>query len=848
MKSNKRVLKLLFIIIFVLCLVAGYSVYKSYTKDQNNPVYEEEINLGLKACPALDGCDSQEYSFKKKKCVCTKCSLGYKQDGNGCTLRKTKCNEGYYLDDGECYECEQGKVCIGGTFPPAYCTDFDTVEDCPSLCNWWESTKECRSDAPGKVPCAYVSVSLPSALSPDSKVNVGITISSDLPSNYDGYCRVSYNIAGNSGTYDVRVRSGGDSHIDLDRTPDGGFTECQDVTLSYSIPGGKSFSNTIKVKTNFSTTTKNRNLSGTQNPPRSKEDADAQGTSYYIASCADYSTKQNCEVYTRDLCSPKPACYYNKENWSYCWGTNCGEGYVQEPNVKEADCINVCYCNKEKNYCDIWALKDWTGDASWEGYKLVKNGNNYVTDKDKCKMPYDYCCVDNGTLELSSNAKYYESQADKVCPSSWTALENVKKEDCVIKEEKIGSCSIGKNTKENEEKANSCEGTTKVELSDTTKCTDNEHEQTNFYEIACTKTIKTQFDYGNDENGNTLRSLYKGEGFAFGINVETTLNCKYVFYEETWNNAYNSVKESIKKIDSNLLNYLNNKDAWEKYINDNILNKNGVNNASKLYWYWNLADKLREAVKAYNEDTPKRTYNEQSELTLTTYEKGKQIINKYKLKQVVKDEGTYIEENVKNIDLKVSGVTNPKSYTLKSNNNRKVALIPARVCINKGTDKITTIEGDKCPENTLDGGNKIYISSLTDKTENNTSYPIEIKVTGLGAINYTINHDKCDLKVDEGKYIYRPIDVSNPFINSKWQKGKNWINEIFDFTKIIHSNTWSDNSNKKVITLTSKEIVSLKESNSRAWKDNNSPYMGLCDKQSITLQDEITKKLCSLIK
>ncbi len=841
-KINKRLI-ILFSIILILFIVAGYTVYKAYNINQNNPVKgEEDINLGYKTCN-VPGCSSLD----NKTCKCEACEPGWKLVGDFCEKKKASCHEGYYLIDGECEECPEGKVCLGGTDQPVSCTDFDRVEDCPSLCNWWESTKECRLEPPLGEACSYVSsVELPGALSPDSNANLKITVSG-IPDGvtHGGYCGVSYNINGSGSIAPVHVVSNGAITYN---TGISGFEACKEVSLSYSIPNGKSGAKTLRVKTKFTEETKSKDLSGVKNPPKSKTEADGQGTSYYVEDCTD-NTKKNCQVHTRDMCYPTPACYYNKDNWSYCWGTACGEGYVVEPNVPQDKCINVCYCNKEKNISGIWALKDWSKNPAFAGYKLVKNGNDYITDNTQCKCPPDFCCVDNGILELSDNAMPITDQVEKVCPKEgWTVLEDVTPENCVIKKPEVGSCSIGNNSKSTKEDASECEGTTKVTLTDTTKCTDNEHDETNFYEIGCTKTINTHFDYGNDGKENTIRSLYKGEGFAFGVNVETSLNCKYIFYDETWTKVYNDIKNIIKKVDSKLLDYLNDEDAWKDYIDQNILNKNGVTDASILYWYWGLAEDLREAVKVYNESTPKNIYNENSELTLTTKEKGKDVTNKYKLKQIVKDEGTYKEENVENKDLKVTGVTNPKSYTLKSNTTRKVTLIPERVCINKKTGKITTIEGDKCPENTLDGGNKIYTSFLTDSNEKTEPYSIKIKVEGLGAVDYTINHDKCDLKVLESEYKYRPIDVENPFINKDWQKGKNWVNEKFDFTQVINNDTWSDNSNQKVIKITGKEIDAIKKSNSDAWISSSSPYMGLCISQDETLQDEITKKLCSLIK
>ena len=87
---------------------------------------------------------------------------------------------------------------------------------------------------------------------------------------------------------------------------------------------------------------------------------------------------------------------------------------------------------------------------------------------------------------------------------------------------------------------------------------------------------------------------------------------------------------------------------------------------------------------------------------------------------------------------------------------------------------------------------------------------------------------------------YRSIDVSNPFINDKWQKGKNWVNDKYDFTQAIHANTWNV-AQKAEITLQSKEIDEVKSSN----RSNYDAYMGLCDKAN--KPTGIDAKICNVV-
>ena len=517
---------------------------------------------------------------------------------------------------------------------------------------------------------------------------------------------------------------------------------------------------------------------------------------------------------------------------------------------------------ENRNFKSTDKIPATAADADLKGKSYYGSEDNCVTKADgtrdcqvhvrsNCDHRYNYCCVDNGTLLTSSKAIYKANQPTKVCPTNYALLENVKKEDCVI-ENDLGGCNISNipSPKQTGE-ANSCESAVSIKVDEGKQCTNTtENVTTSFYEISCAKTVKTRFDYGNDGKTDTIRTLYRGEGFAFGINVETSVNCKYTFYDTVWNNAYNKVIDKIRKIDSNLVKYVegNKQEEWKTYINNNILNRNGINSASTLYDLWDIIENLREAVKTYNAYEPSKNYKENGEIILKVNEKGKKVETKHKLVSIVTEEGTYKTSNISVKNLNKPLVSNPKSYSLSSSVPRKVLLIPKKVCIDKGTGKFNTIEGMECPKNTIDGGNKIYTNMGTDVTKEKEAYQISIKVEGLGSNDSSVTNDKCNLKIIESKYIYRPIDVTNPFISSNWQKGKNWVNDTFDFTRVINKDTWKDNSKRKVIALTTKDILAIKESNAKAWKDTNSPYLGLCESQKETLQDEITKKICSLIK
>ncbi len=777
MKQKKGRLIILFSIIFILCIIAGYCVYKYYVNnpDDTTAAYSEEINLGdapgvcskPKSATILSSCKKVDCSTKKSSaCNASPCC-----SWNACA-NITNCETYSVNRSGQCVcsECKDhfelkngGRTCARKQQSVSTCCvktksgDFETKSG-SAICgaafsaNTYVHSGECNL-------CSDVKIDIPTKASDES----GITIIGNGNIEIGLTCEWSINAGGRKSD----LKCGGGKACS---TIISGFKPCTKVNVTVSGPS--SANGTVAIESKFSTDEEKKTLKDIDTVPGTALDADFAGKSYY-------GNENNC--------------------------------------VSNSDGTKTCLVH-------------------------VRSG---------CSQSYSYCCVNNGTLLTSSIATYKEYQPTKSCPTNYTLLSNVSKEDCVIKND-LGSCDASDIPSPVQTgKATVCEDSVSIKVDSGKKCTNTvNNEKTNFYEIACAKTIVTNFDYGNDGKADTPRTLYKGEGFAFGINVETSVNCKYTFYDGVWKKAYNNVINRIKAIDNKLIEYVNKNDitGWENYVNNNILHKNGINDASELFRLWTIAEELRNAVSAYNNYPPSNKYDENSKMTISTTEKGKDVSNTYELLKIINDEGTYQKSNVSNKKLDVSGVTDPQNYILSSKTPRKVKLIPKRVCIDKGTGKITTIEGDKCPKNAIDGGNKIYTSLLTDVTGNNKTYQISIIVEGLGTNGSLVINDKCNLKVEESKYIYRPIDLENPFINSSWKKGENWVNDKYDFTKVIHANTWSDNTNRKIITLTANEISALKESNNRAWADKNSPYMGLCDKQSEKLQDEITRKLCSLIK
>lgn len=472
---------------------------------------------------------------------------------------------------------------------------------------------------------------------------------------------------------------------------------------------------------------------------------------------------------------------------------------------------------------------------------------------------YSYCCVDNGIPGLSKNVFYVEGVKTKNCAEyaakkgypevNYTLLDKYDKNKCKAPDKIVGMCSSSSSTPEKQEKqAPECESRVDMTISEGVKCS-NDSSVTGFYKIDCDRYVKTNFDYGNDGKKDTDITLFKGEGINFGIDVESSIKCTYEFDNEKWKNVYNSALSRIKNVDSKLGDYVtsNNENEWEKYINNTILKIKGVKTAKLLYEWWNIIKDLKNQVKYYNEYKPEGfKENEAAIVSINTKENGEKVTKNYSFTSIITDGGKFTKTNSVKKPLGVKGVDDPYSYKTSSTSNpTKVVLIPKKVCVNMTTGEVvSTTSSGTCPKNSIIGGNKMYIGYNTDVTKNKETYSINITVTGLGNNDSSVINNKCTFKVVEPKIIYRPIDISNPFINDSWEKGINWVNNLYDFTKVIHSTTWSETTYKK-IELSSREIAEIKESNSS--KRASSPYLGLCDRIDSSTQDAITRKLCSLL-
>ncbi len=425
--------------------------------------------------------------------------------------------------------------------------------------------------------------------------------------------------------------------------------------------------------------------------------------------------------------------------------------------------------------------------------------------------------------------------------------DGISEEDCHVIN--ISTCNVSPLVPMAiEAETNTCEDTNEIVLQATTKCSNyDSSSEKNFYTIECSRKIVTSFDYGDDNDTNTNRFLYKGQGFKFGVKVTSIHTCTANFNKDTWVNTYNRFLEKISYISPSLVNYVKNydKSGWTKAVNALKASKE---TQSEVYALWNTIENLRNiVVNGYLGFTLNDLDEEQVNITLKYNVNNKSNTKDEQLIISEKDSssGTYtktVSSDKYNLTSQESLKNVPKSYVISNEKNpRIIKFIPQSAYI----DEYLGLDISDSEDNTIDGGNKIYIDYNVDPTEDGKPYNMIINVTGLGSNKSSVINNKCDINIGNKELLYRPIDVSNPFISAKWNIGENWLNERFSFTNTIKSDTWSLNKMYDV-SLSNEDINNIKESN-KSNKDKY-PYLGLCDRINGAMQDNVTKKLCEMIK
>lgn len=503
--------------------------------------------------------------------------------------------------------------------------------------------------------------------------------------------------------------------------------------------------------------------------------------------CVECATCNNTE--------PEPVCV---DSTSTSYSISCAKTTIQDNETTTCICqtttYHTCYANENGS-------NQITVNPTSCGKQKVVCGDKTAYVDVKCPA----CYRKNG--ETPNYVWAYDSPG-----SNYTKVTNIKtKNDCQLSNPDIPNhCVQSTIPGEKSKEASSCESTATLPLDEEKVCSDSVTSQ--FYTINCRETISSKFKPGN-------LALKAGQGFVFDIELSTTYTCEGSFDKTAWNEAYSNLQKGLER--ANKLPNGSDKTAEIKWYNNKISNLNSFYTSYRItrenYMQGGDSDGISDALAKLK----------------ITYKKNKKN-NTLSYNFITKDEKTVIDSSNTKYTNNMKLSTGEEVKAFKSKVTKTKNLMPPKVLFNKDGSINTNGVG-----NTIDGGNHFMIELETDPG----NYSFSIEITNLG-VNHSgkITNNACNLNVYDRDYLYRIIDVNNPFDIQNLTPGENWISNNYNFENTINSSTWSDNYLYK-FDLSKDDIKDIKESNG----NYANPYLGICDGKS-SIFDDITRKLCNQIK
>ena len=501
--------------------------------------------------------------------------------------------------------------------------------------------------------------------------------------------------------------------------------------------------------------------------------------------------KKNCEASLKDKDSANVSyrggyCSQTFDLRVVIPGTSSTSSYINGEYLKDTtDKVQILPCGSAK----MWKNAGFSESKVGSDLSCINKGTKYeVLDTTK---------NDNITwYKIKHGGKTGWVPASWVNPTGEVSLITIPEEE-TPELEKVAQCT--KQTIEAVEKhpsATSCDSKVPIVLNDGGSCK-SEEISADFFTIGCEEKIDTKFNPGS-------LSVIAGQGFGFSVNVQSVKTCDGVFYDQIWKEYYNNAKT----------NRDNSKEAADYNTYNNIMKD--LENAVALYNTWNM------------EDTTTPTGEMKLDYSLKD---GSPVSESYNFvsTQVSAGESNYTTST--ELKLGVSGLTNPRNFTYSNAGKPRVySLTPPRAYLD--------YHGAVSGTGTVDGGNKFYTN--TNAMTGTAKMHIEIKNLG-GDKKSSVTNDACEVNLDETSMIYRPIDVGNPFINEKREKGENWVNENFNYTSTIDDKVWTGKA-LYVFDLSSETINEIKESNNKNSKagENNgvaNEYLGTCKDKTQSSSD-----------
>ena len=341
-----------------------------------------------------------------------------------------------------------------------------------------------------------------------------------------------------------------------------------------------------------------------------------------------------------------------------------------------------------------------------------------------------------------------------------------------------------------------------------------QNNSTDFYEVSCSELYSVNYE---PQISNEILNVKKGLSFEYKISLTSKKKCIGKFDVDKWNDAYEKANNLVKRA-------IKSGDTKEKK------------------YYENIRDNIVKTIESYNNWLPSMSNKNISASINIIYKENKQ-----------KNENHIENFIVNKVSSKNNKTLSTNCFVLKDNSKvcpfeieeeNKYEMIPPKHYISKTSGDLEKIEFDAEENivndlsNSIDGGNKFYISMNAISGHN---YSISTEISGLGMNGeVTITNHSCSLNIlDDDKELYRIINESNPFVNDTRKIGKNWQNDMYDFTKIIKK----DNNNPLyTFSLFKNTIAGIKLSN----KNDPNAYLGTCNRK-INMQDLVMRPICAEI-
>ena len=351
----------------------------------------------------------------------------------------------------------------------------------------------------------------------------------------------------------------------------------------------------------------------------------------------------------------------------------------------------------------------------------------------------------------------------------------------------------------------------------------------NYYNITCNEVIDTKFngpvlDSSMNENNNAY--LFYGTGFKYKYNATSNFSCHgefdvdyYYAYLDSMLTYYRVICKEEGKTSQER------KAQCESFVNEH--KKELISDIAGSYYKFDPNYTFKGDVELNDEYQKNNKTMTDSVYTVTLVDNN-EAHEAIVCGKLIKDNANVSLDSDGKIHLKNNANATHQQLSNASKFdyaiNQYIEKIIPLACLKNG--KI--VYGQTCTESQK-LGSQFFVSDSRDAVGKDYNYTVEAK--NLGFSNYGTNSTKCNIVIVDNDIIYRHVDLNDPFIqktNSGHEIGRNWLNNKYNFTKIVNPNVWSEPKEYKTITLDNNTNKKIKSETS----GNTSYYTGACDNNS----------------